>query len=188
MRLFIGIRLPEPVAERLAMTAGGVPGARWIPRENLHLTLRFLGDTETPMAEDLVDELSALRAPAFDLRLAGVGLFGDRRRTRMLWAGVEPQPALTHLQKKVEQAAQRAGFEPERRKFHPHVTLARLRDAPRSRIQQFLHENGDLSTPPFEVVDFTLYRSFLSSDGARYEPQCDFELDPPADPLRAAAV
>ena len=180
MRLFIGIGLPESIADRLAMTAGGVPGARWIPRENLHLTLRFLGDTETPQAEDLVGELLTLRAPAFSLRLGGVGLFGDRRRTRQIWAGVEPQPALTHLQKKIEQAAQRSGFEPERRKFHPHVTLARLKDAPKSKIQQFLHENGHLTTPAFEVAEFTLYRSYLSSDGARYEPQYDFDLNPTA--------
>lgn len=186
MRLFIGIGLPDPVAERLAMLSGGVPGARWIPQENLHLTLRFLGDTETNQAEDLVGELSALHAPSFSLRLNGVGLFGDRKRTRMIWAGVESQPALTHLQKKVEQAAQRAGFDPERRKFHPHVTLARLRDAPRSKIQQFLHANGHLSTTAFEVETFTLYRSFLSSDGARYEALYDFELDPP-EPMRAAA-
>lgn len=177
MRLFIALDLPPDVRDRLAMVQGGLPGARWVAPESLHLTLRFLGDTTPDQAEDLVVALSRVRAPAFDLSLQGLGVFGDRRRARMLWTGVDASSDLRHLHAKVEQAAQSAGFDAERRKFHPHVTIARLRDVPKGRLEGFVADNGAIWLQPFPVTGFTLFRSHLGSERALYEPLIDFELD-----------
>jgi len=178
MRLFIALDLPASFRDRLTMVQGGLPGARWVAPESLHLTLRFVGDASHDMAEDLVAALSRIRANAFDLTLSGMGIFGDRRRARMLWVGAEPSAPLRHLQAKIEQAAQSAGLGAEHRKFHPHVTIARLKDAPRGRLEGFIADHGGLYLPPFTVDGFTLFRSHLGSEGARYEPLVEFELDP----------
>ena len=136
MRLFVGLELPWELKQRLAVLAGGVPGARWVPVENYHLTLRFIGEVPTHQAEEIDHALAALRTRAFSLTLAGVGTFSKGGRDTQLWAGVERNPQLDHLQAKIETALQRTGLEPERRRFAPHVTLARLsttRCRPRSR-------------------------------------------------------
>jgi len=177
MRLFIALDLPDTVRSYLSMVQGGLPGARWVAPESLHLTLRFVGDSSTGLAEDLVIALSRVRADAFDLSLGGLGVFGDRRRARMLWVGAEPSPPLRHLQSKVEQAAQSVGLEAEHRKFHPHVTIARLKDAPKGRLEAFVADHGAVCLSPFAVNGFTLFRSYLGSEGARYEPLVEFELD-----------
>ncbi len=177
MRLFIALDLPQDVRTRLALVQGGLPGGRWVAPESLHLTLRFIGDSTPDQAEDLVAALSRVQAPAFDLALQGLGVFGDRRRARMLWTGATPSPGLRHLQAKVEQAAQVAGFGAEHRKFHPHVTIARLRDVPKGRLEGFVADHGAIWLPPFAVTDFTLFRSHLGSERALYEPLVDFELD-----------
>ena len=102
-----------------------------MPPENHHLTLRFIGETPKHRAEEIDTALAALRAPGFPLTLAGVGCFAKGGSAVSLWAGVERNPALDHLQSKIETALQRAGLDPERRRFTPHVTLARLDNVPR---------------------------------------------------------
>lgn len=177
MRLFVGIAMPDEVADRLGMIGGGIPGARWVARNNLHLTLRFLGDTDAIQAEDLIEALHRLPPVQVVVRIAGLGLFGDRRRQQQLYADVEPTPELGHLNQKLEQIAQRCGFEPERRRFHPHVTLARMRNPDKRRLGQFLEANACLSLPAFETGTFTLFRSHLGSEGAMYEPLVEFGDD-----------
>lgn len=177
MRMFLGIPMPDAVADRLVMVGGGIPGARWVARENLHLTLRFLGDTEAHQAEDLIEALHRLPPVSLPIRIAGMGLFGDRRRQQQLYADVEPDPALSHLNQKIEQIARQAGFEPERRRFHPHVTLARMRNPDKRRLGQFLEANTSLALPPFQTGSITLFRSHLGSGGAMYEPLIEFGTD-----------
>lgn len=178
MRLFVGVPLPADVRERLAVLAAGVPGARWMRPDNFHLTLRFLGDVDGATADDVAGELSRIRCQEFDIRVRGVGGFGDRRRTRVLWAGIAGSPGLGRLQSKVELALQRAGLEPEHRKFHPHVTLARLKDVPTARLERFLSANGFFETRPFAVDGFTLFESLPSSEGSCYRALAEYELEP----------
>jgi 2'-5' RNA ligase len=104
--------------------------------------------------------------------LAGVGHFG----TRMLWAGIERNPALTHLHEKVESALVRLGFEPEGRRYSPHVTLARLKYVPEPRLQSFLTEHALFRAEPFAVEHFSLVASYLTKSGAIYEDQADYPL------------
>jgi 2'-5' RNA ligase len=177
LRLFVGLALPEDVRQRLALLCSGVPKARWVAPENLHLSLRFVGEVDEILAESIDANLLAVRAPAFDLIVAGVGTFGQGRQTRVLWAGVERQPALDHLAAKVESAVVRAGMGPDTRRFSPHVTLARFRETPpRDRLGAFIQHNEMFRAGPFRVRDFILYRSHLGSEGAHYEPLADYPL------------
>lgn len=176
MRLFTALDFPEDVRERLAGLGGGVPGARWTEPENLHLTLRFIGEVPDDQAADIAAALSAVQAPAFDLVLDGVGVFGSGRNARILWAGVERSEALSHLQAKVESALVRAGVPAEERKFSPHVTLARLKDAPQERIGRFLSDRGLFRAGPMRMEHFTLYRSHLGRTGPVYEAIGEYPL------------
>jgi 2'-5' RNA ligase len=176
IRLFVGIELPEAVQERLAGLCGGVPGARWVDAENMHLTLRFIGDVELGQAEDIDAALLRLRAPRFDLTLDGVGFFGKPTAARILWAGVRKSEALARLWAKVETSVQSAGLPPEERKFSPHITLARLKGAPEIRLQRFVAENADFLAGPLPVERFVLFSSFRSGSGPIYTPEADYPL------------
>ncbi|MFP5512858.1 MAG: RNA 2',3'-cyclic phosphodiesterase [Alphaproteobacteria bacterium] len=176
LRLFVALDLTDEVRQRLAALAGGVPGARWTEPENLHLTLRFIGEVPEDQAMDIDAALAEVRAPAFPLILDGVGVYGSARRARVLWAGVERSEALAHLQAKVESALVRCGLAAEERKFSPHVTLARLKDAPADRIGRFLSDRGLFRAGPMPVDQITLYRSHLGNGGAVYEALRDYPL------------
>ena len=176
MRLFVALSLPEDVRDELARLAHGLPGARWVAAENLHLTLRFIGEVDADVAHDIDAALAAIRSPAFSLALAGIDRFGDRRNVRQLWVGADPQPALGRLQAKVEAAVVRAGLKPEGRKFKPHVTLARFKGRPGPKLGEYLSHNALFRLPPFEVSRFILYSSFLSSGGSIYTEEAAYDL------------
>jgi 2'-5' RNA ligase len=175
IRLFVAVEIPQKVRQRLAVLGGGVPGARWMNDGQLHLTLRFIGEVAENVAHDIDDALISLRAPAFTLELAGVGEFGGKI-PRALWAGVRPNDALVHLQKKVETALQRIGLEPEPRKFSAHVTLARLKAAPNEKVAAFLAHHALYASGPFPVNGFTLFSSHPGSGGSVYHAERVYRL------------
>ena len=176
MRLFVALALPEPLREQLCGLCSGLPGARWVAPENMHLTLRFIGEVEGHDAEDIDAALSGIHFPRFPVTLAGVGDFGDERRLRSVWVGVEANEMLERLQGKVEQAVQRAGQPPEKRKFKPHVTLARFKSHPGARLESYFTERSLFRAAPFEVSELTLYSSFLAHEGAIYSPEAVYPL------------
>jgi len=180
IRLFVGIGLPEDVRARLAGISGGVPGARWVPPENLHLTLRFIGEVSEGEMEDIHLALASVQVRQFDISLSGMGHFESGGEVRTLWARVEKSPALAGLQARVESALVRIGLEREERRFMPHVTLARLRDAPLSRVSNFLALNNLFRAGPIPVDSFTLFSSFLRQEGAIYQSEADYPLLPAA--------
>jgi 2'-5' RNA ligase len=167
IRLFVALEIPEAVRTRLTLIQGGVPGARWSTVDQFHLTLRFIGEVSENVAGDIDDVLAALRVPAFNLELAGVGKFGGKI-PRALWADVRASAELLHLQKKIEAVLQRIGLPAEERKFTPHVTLARLRGSPREKVMDFLSHNGLFASGPFDVSNFALFSSRLGSSGSVY--------------------
>jgi 2'-5' RNA ligase len=167
IRLFVALTFPDQVADGLLMLESGVPGARWSSREQLHLTLRFVGDVDEGVASAVDDALAAIHAPRLSLELKGVGEFGDKT-PRALWAGVRDGAAVAHLQRKIETALQRIGLEPEPRKFRPHVTLARLRGTSRGHVLDFLADHALYASPAFAVDAFILFSSHLSSHGSLY--------------------
>lgn len=178
MRLFVAIAMPPEIADRAAGLMGGLDGARWVDPDDLHLTLRFVGEVGKAEAGDLAAALSILRAPAFELRLSGFGQFGSGRRLRALWVGVEPNPALDLLQGRVEAAARRAGQPAEPRRFVPHVTLARFGGGVSDEaIAAWSALRSPFAAGPFPVREATLFESFPGRDGAHYEPRLTIPLD-----------
>jgi RNA 2',3'-cyclic 3'-phosphodiesterase len=177
LRLFVGLALPWEIRQRLAMMSGtGVPGARWVPIANYHLTLRFIGEVPAFRAEEVDEALAALRARRFAIELAGVGVFAKGGRETTLWVGVAKNPQLDHLAAKVETALQRAGLEPERRRFAPHVTLARLDNAPPDKLAGFVQAHNLFRAGPIEVDHFTLFSSLLGKEAAVYTPEVEYAL------------
>ncbi len=175
IRLFVALEIPATVRTMLERLQVGVPGARWKTPEQMHLTLRFIGEVDGVKAHDIDDALSAIRAPAFAMELAGAGEFGGKN-PRALWTGVRGPDALLHLQKKIETALQRVGLEAEPRKFTPHVTLATLKAAPRGRVMDFLTDHALFASGPFEAKHFVLFSSRLGSNGAIYRPERIYAL------------
>lgn len=176
VRLFAGLALPPPIRQQLAGLAGGLPNARWVVPENLHLTLRFIGDIDEPLADDIHLAFSRIRAGAFDLALSGLGTFGRGRRTRSLWAGATAGPDLLHLQSKLETTLRQCGLPAETRHFQPHVTLARLKDPPLARLQAFIAGNN-LIHAEFRVEAFQLFSSRLGHGDPVYRVEADYPLD-----------
>jgi 2'-5' RNA ligase len=175
IRLFVAIDLPDAVAQSLLRLQSGVPGARWQSREQLHLTLRFIGEVDGRDAASIDEMLSSIADPRFMVELKTVGEFG-RKTPRALWAGVAPNDALLHLQRKIETAIQRLGLPPEERKYTPHVTLARLRGTPRGAVMDFLTDHALYASGPFEARAFTLFSSHLSPSGSIYTPERVYPL------------
>lgn len=177
MRLFVGVPLPESVRARLAMLCCGLPRVRWVPPENLHLTLRFIGDADGGAFADIDAGLAGVRAPGFSVEISGVGHFGNGNRVRIVWAGAGREPGLVHLRDKVESAVVRSGFEPEGQRFSPHVTLGRGRGAPVPRLHHFLAAHALFRCHPFEVGHFVLFSSFPGSGGSIYREERSYELE-----------
>ena len=175
LRLFAALRPPEAVRELLIDAMDGVPGLRWQHDEQLHLTLRFIGEVERPVAEDLALALGKIRFERFAIRIAGVGRFEQRGRGA-LWAGAEPRAPLAALAAKIERVCVGVGLPPERRAFHPHITLARWGRSGAVSLDPFLARHAALVSDPFEVDAFRLYQSQLGRDGAHYEAVCTFDL------------
>jgi 2'-5' RNA ligase len=176
MRLFVAVDLPSQLRQRLSWLAGGLPNARWISVNNYHLTLRFLGEMPGYRAEEVDAALSVLRSRAFPLQLAGVGVTNKAGRPVSLWAGVERSPGLDHMQSKIETALRRIGFEPERRRFSPHVSLARLDNVPEHKLAEWVQAHNLFKAEPVQVEHFTLFSSRLGKDQAVYTPEVDYEL------------
>lgn len=178
MRLFVGLAIPQDIRSRLAALTGGIPGARWVAAESIHLSLRFIGEVPGGAERDIDAALAAVGGAAFALRLSGLGCFERRGRVHALWAGIEKQAALMALQDRVESAVVREGFDPERRKFKPHVTLARMKNGRGPEVGRYLENHGDFRAGPFHVDHFTLFRSHLGRGGAHYEALAEYPLKP----------
>ena len=176
IRLFVGVELPPGVTDRLYGLRGGVPGARWVEPENLHLTLRFIGNVEDTIFCDIDDALGRVSGPAFDLEINGTGEFSRGRRPVMIWAGITPNPALLDLQRRIEAGLVKAGFPPEGRRFTPHVTLARIKDGARARVREFVAGNNPVRLGPFPVTHFTLFSSHLGHRAASYRAEAAYPL------------
>ena len=175
-RLFVGLRPPAAMREALLAAMGGVERARWQSAEQLHLTLRFIGEVERPVAEEIALALGNVHFAPFDLSLDGVGTFASRGRTRALWAGVAPHREVTQLHRKIDQALVRLGLAPEARAYLPHITLARC-NAASSPPDRFLDHARALASPLVRFDHFLLFESTLGREGATYEAVARYRLD-----------
>lgn len=177
LRLFVGLAVPDPVGLQLTNMTGGVAGARWVAPENLHLSLRFIGEVDEGAAEDIDAALGQVFSPSVAVTLTGVGCFETRGRAHTIWAGAEASTSLLDLQARVEAQVQSAGLPPEGRKFTPHVTLARMRRVPVKQIAPYLADHGGFRAAPFQAEEFILYRSHLGHAAANYEVLAQYPLN-----------
>ena len=176
MRLFVALDLPWDIKTTLSDLAGGLIGARWVPEENYHLTLRFIGQTHRHQAEDIDLALACLRARGFSLTLSGVGVYEKAGKPVTLFAGVERSPGLDHLRGKIETALQRVGLEPERKRFTPHITLAKLDAVPPAKLVSWMQTHSLFRLPPVPVEHFTLFSSCLGKETPVYTPEVEYSL------------
>ncbi len=146
---------------------GGIIGARWQDDEQLHITLRFVGEIERHCANDLAAALSEIHFHPFDIALAGLGQFDRKGRVDTLWAGVQPREPLTQLHQRVDRACVSVGLPPDERAYLPHITLARFGRLAGS-TADFMTRHGGLTSAPFTVDGFALFESHLSHEGAAY--------------------
>lgn len=177
-RLFTALEIPHDAALSLSLLRGGLPGARWIDTENYHITLRFMGDVEGHVADEIAYALDRVQRASFAITLSGVGQFGGKK-PNSVWAGVEPKPDLLQLQAEIERICQRLRLPADPRKFVPHVTLARLKNAEPVDVAHYLAARGNFSTLPFMVGRFVLLSSRDSVGGGPYVTEEAYPLARP---------
>lgn len=180
IRLFIALPIPAEIRNELSRLACGIPGARWVAPENYHLTLRFVGNVDTDIAEDVDNALLRIDAEGVTVDLDSIGWFGTKKRPTTIVAKAVKSPELLHLQRKIESAMVRIGLGPDERKFMPHITLARLKGTTMMDVEQYCASNAGVAQSSFMAHDVTLYSSFLSQSGAIYTPEADYPLRLPA--------
>ena len=159
MRLFVALPLPQALRDDLSDLAHGLHGARWVEPENYHLTLRFLGDLANPVDDEIDHALASLRGRRLSLR-----------------AVIARDPALDHLHSKIETAVQRAGLPPERRRFQPHVTLARVDGIAPDRLVSWVQARNLLRSGPHAIHRFVLFSSQPGAEQPHYVPEVEYEL------------
>ncbi|MGD1026886.1 MAG: RNA 2',3'-cyclic phosphodiesterase [Candidatus Binatus soli] len=184
VRAFVAVRMNEQVEESVAETIGDLKhprdGVRWVPRANLHITLKFLGPAvDSHRLERLtagLHQLATKTAP-FEVAAAGVGAFPDLERPRTIWVGlhsVEPG-ALAALAARLETVAADYGFEREKRRWSGHLTIGRVGDQPvAGKTRQALYAARDREFGVSRIESITLYRSHLGPDGSSYEALATF--------------
>ncbi len=174
-RLFAGLEIPAPVATVLSGLRGGLTGARWIEPSDYHITLRFIGDIGFRVAQDIDSLLADIRREALDIRLSGIDVFGGDRPHALL-ATVEPTRPLIELQSEVERLIRACGLEIDRRRYQPHVTLARLRGASSFDVAEYLSIRGYYPSQNFRAERFVLYSARDTVGGGPYLVETAYPL------------
>ena len=167
-RLFTGLEIPENIRQHLSLLKTGLLGSRWISPENYHITLRFVGDIENRLANELADSLENVDFETFPLRVTGLGSFGGNK-PRSIWAQIEADDELFSLQRHHEHIARQTGLPPETRNFIPHITLARLKGTSSLDVAKFIENFGDYTSEWFNVESFVLFSSKSQKGGGPYK-------------------
>ena len=174
-RLFIAIDLSDAAKESIFLIQNGLRGARWIARENLHLTLRFIGEVSDVEADDIHSTLSKVRSSSFVLKLRGAGVFSSGSRPRSAWIGVQDRSPIFSLKGDIDRALASTGFGPDGRKYMPHVTVAKLKGRS-SNITDFMPRLGSMPSISVEIEQFALFSSFLARAGPVYTREMYYPL------------
>jgi 2'-5' RNA ligase len=177
-RLFVALPVPEEITDDLIALQSGVPDARWVAPENFHVTLCFAGEVQGGVLRDLEEELSDISSPPFTVAIAGVEQFSSGKQPRALVASVEKSDRLDWLQQKVSTVARNCGIEVERRKFRPHVTLARFGNGAETghHLAQFMASHSTFRAGPWIADQFALYSSRSGRSGSIYTEKAAYEL------------
>lgn len=174
-RIFSAIELQDDLRDELYRLHQPLPGARWIHRDNYHISLRYLGDIDRSRAVEFMDALTLIDVDPFEIRVVGLGVFGGYD-PHSVWASVETSPALEHLARAHEKAARQAGFVPEKRPFKPHVTLARLKHSDPAPVARFLTRFGGYRSQPMLVTRTVVLSSRPVTGGGPYAVEGVFAM------------
>ena len=180
MRLFIALEIPAAVRETLGKITTPLksesPGARWSLPESMHVTLKFLGETNAQQLEAVRAALPKIASPqAVTLNFRGIGFFPDEKRPRVMWCGVESSPNLFDLAARIENSLASFGFKPEARAYVPHITLARLNSA--RHLEKLVGAAAPLKSYDFGAAresEFHLFESVLKPVGSEYKKLATF--------------
>lgn len=176
-RLFVAIDLPDPVKDQLGELCSGLSGAKWVKRDQMHLTLRFIGEVDNAQAEAIKTALSTLQSAPFTMTLEGVGQFPPKGKPRVLWVGLKAPAVLPGLQRQIEETLVALNLPPEDYPFSPHITLARFKMPPISKaMRQYFAHHADFHTEPIPVTSFVLYSSLLAPQGPTYRREAVYPL------------
>jgi len=175
-RLFIAVPVPENIKERLLELKLNIPGTKWTPEDQLHITLKFIGEVDNLSFKVIKDSLSEIKMGQFPLGFKGVGSFSTGKSPKILWAGLTDNSLLKQLRNKIESTLNECGIKREGRKFSPHVTLARLRNPNLHNITEFLSTRADFRSESFIVEEFRLYSSKLYPRGAVHTIEAVYPL------------
>lgn len=175
-RLFVAIDIPAGLKEHLVSICHGLPDTRWVPPEQIHLTIRFIGEVEGSLYNQIAASLAGVRSEPPLLKIKGIGHFPPRRKPRVLWVGLEHNDLLLRLRNKIESTLVSNGLAPEGRKFSPHITIARCKNPPLKRVADFMAAHSLFELPPFPAEEFHLYSSLLSSSGAIHQLEETYPL------------
>jgi RNA 2',3'-cyclic 3'-phosphodiesterase len=177
-RLFTGLELPESVVGQMALARGGIVGARWLEPEDYHVTLRFVGDVDQRIAEDIAETLGEIRRPPASVRFEGLASFGGDK-PRAIVAKIRAEAALIDLQAEHERRLRRIGIPPDTRRFMPHVTVARLRAVRPRAVAEYLASRGTLLVEAFTAERFVLFSARDGSGGGPYLVEAAYPLEAP---------
>ncbi|OFZ13217.1 MAG: 2'-5' RNA ligase [Bdellovibrionales bacterium GWA2_49_15] len=175
MRLFIAIDIPEQLKQELALLKVPLKHARWTPLENMHLTLKFIGEVRSFEYQQIIKILEEIEHEPFNLVPKSVGHFANRNFAKVLWAGFEPSVSLDALASKIRKALKNFGKDASQ-SFHPHITLARLDKVPIEQIVPFLQCYSMFSAASFPVESFSLYSSVPTPRGSCYTKELQIDL------------
>lgn len=168
LRLFTALHVPDDIAACLTPLQAGLPGARWVPRENFHITLKFLGKVREPDADDIDETLSKIKSKPFTLRIEGLGSFGDKDRPRSVYAAITRSEPLERLAEKIAVATTPLIEHKDKRKFIPHITLGRMNSVTNRDAALWIERQGRVECPEFHVTDFSLYSTLTHPKGSVY--------------------
>ncbi len=178
-RLFVAIDIPAAVTERLVKLSPPLRGVRSLSADQIHLTISFLGNVGPIAEKTFREKLAAIRFTRFFMPVAGIGMFPQKGKPNVIWAGVGAgHPQLFHVYKRVQEAALAAGLQPDLRAFHPHITLARCKDVSAESVRPFLKQHADLDAGLVRVESFALYSSEPGPLGSAYTRELQVGAQP----------
>lgn len=179
-RLFLSIEVPEYVKDSIeGIREEGLKGFHWVPRERFHLTLKFIGDIPGQFQEEVEKAIDPIEVHTFLLPIEGIGSFPPIGKSHAVWAGLgNGHPRLFQLHKRIEDALFAIGIEPEKRIYHPHVTVARVNQAAEETVRQYIKRHQDFGAAPFKVEAFHLMRSEVLEGKRSYAVEKTWPLLP----------
>ncbi|MDZ7658404.1 RNA 2',3'-cyclic phosphodiesterase [Fodinibius sp.] len=170
MRLFIAIPLPKGVKQQLLDLQQPIEGIRWQSQEQMHLTLKFVGEVDKTTVSELREELDNIVHSDFSMTISGIGYFPEGKQPKVVWAGIKENANLQELHKKVENRCEKMGIAPENRPYKPHVTIGRTKNAYKRSVTSFINQHKKFGIQNIQVNEFVLFESELHPDGARHHP------------------